>query len=134
MGAEVALALIVLLVAGLFFRGLTETREIESGFRRDGVLLAAYDLTGRDVNDAATRAFAARLLDRLRTAAGRPVRGHRCIRAARHPWSAAARLPDRGARARRRRCRTGHSSNTVTPGYFDDHGHSASARAPTSPG
>ena len=54
MAAEVALALIVLLVAGLFYRGLTETREIDTGFRRAGVLLAAYDLTG------ATRATARR--------------------------------------------------------------------------
>ena len=42
---EVALALMVLLVAGLFLRSFIETRGHDPGFRRDGVLLAAYDLT-----------------------------------------------------------------------------------------
>ncbi len=65
MAAEVALALIVLLVGGLFYRGLTETREIDTGFRRAGVLLAAYDLTGRDTSNGAARDFAGRLLTRL---------------------------------------------------------------------
>jgi predicted permease len=65
MGAEVALALIVLLVGGLFYRGLTETREIDTGFRRAGVLLAAYDLTGRDTGNGGARDFAGRLLARL---------------------------------------------------------------------
>jgi putative ABC transport system permease protein len=70
MGVEVGLASVVLLVAGLFFRGLSQTHDIDTGFRRDGVLLAAYDLTGRDVNDAGSRTFAARLLGRLRTVPG----------------------------------------------------------------
>ena len=65
MAAEVALALIVLLVGGLFYRGLTETREIDNGLRRAGVLLAAYDLTGRNTSDGAARDFAGRLLARL---------------------------------------------------------------------
>jgi predicted permease len=65
MAAEVALALIVLLVAGLFYRGLTQTREIDTGFKRAGVLLAAYDLSGRDTGNAAARDFAGRLLARL---------------------------------------------------------------------
>lgn len=63
---EVALAIVVLVAAGLFFRSFIETRRTDPGFRRDGVLLAAYDLTGRRVDDAAARSFAARLLDRLR--------------------------------------------------------------------
>ena len=60
MGAQVALALVVLLVAGLFYRSLTATQEIETGFRRAGVLLAAYDLTGRDTSNGAARDFAGR--------------------------------------------------------------------------
>src|SRR5207244_7553904 len=46
MGAEVGLALVVLMAAGLFLRSFTEARETDPGFRREGVLLAAYDFTG----------------------------------------------------------------------------------------
>jgi predicted permease len=66
MGAEVALALVVLVVAAIFFQSFRETRETDPGFRREGVLLAAYDLTGREVDDPSARAFASRLLERLR--------------------------------------------------------------------
>jgi putative ABC transport system permease protein len=66
MGVEVGLATVVLIVAGLFFRSFREGRESDPGFRRDGVLLVAYDLSGRNLDDAASRAFAARLLQRLR--------------------------------------------------------------------
>ena len=67
MGLQVALALLVLVVAGLFFRSFVETRELDPGFRTEGVLLAAYDLTGRSTDDTLARTFATRLLDRLRT-------------------------------------------------------------------
>jgi predicted permease len=70
MAAEVALALMVLLVAGLFFRSLIETREISTGFRRSGVVLAAYDLSGRNPTNAVARDFADRLLERLQTIPG----------------------------------------------------------------
>jgi predicted permease len=70
MAAEVALALMVLLVAGLFFRSLIETREIATGFRRSGVLLASYDLSGRSPSDAVARDFADRLLQRLHSLPG----------------------------------------------------------------
>src|SRR5262249_11493000 len=45
----------------------SETRDTDPGFRREGVLLAAYDLTGRRMDGGTSREFAARLLDRLRT-------------------------------------------------------------------
>jgi predicted permease len=70
MAVEVALAMVVLVAAGLFFRSFVETRDTDPGFRREGVLLAAYDLTGRRVDEAAARTFAARLLDRLRAVPG----------------------------------------------------------------
>jgi predicted permease len=70
MGVEVGLATVVLIVAGLFFRSFREGRETDPGFRREGVLLVAYDLTGRNLDDAASRAFAARLLERLRALPG----------------------------------------------------------------
>ncbi len=66
MAVQVAVALIVLVSAGMFFRAFVEARAIDPGFRSEGVLLAAYDFSGRGATDAATRAFAARLLDTLR--------------------------------------------------------------------
>jgi predicted permease len=69
MAAEVALAMVVLVAAGLFFQSLRETRD-DPGFRREGVLLAAYDLTGRNLASSEAREFAARLLAELRKVAG----------------------------------------------------------------
>jgi len=67
MGAEVALALIVLVAAALFLRNFERTRDADTGFRRDEILLAAYDLTGLDASAAAGRSFATRLLDDVRS-------------------------------------------------------------------
>jgi predicted permease len=69
MAVEVALAMIVLVTAGLFFQSFRETRD-DPGFRREGVLLAAYDLSGRNVEGPAAKDFAARLLARLRAQPG----------------------------------------------------------------
>ncbi len=66
MGVQVALAMMVLIVAGLFFRSVMETRDTDPGFRRQGVLLAAYDLAGRSSDQAVSRALATRTLDVLR--------------------------------------------------------------------
>src|SRR5207237_6193402 len=65
MGTQVALALIVLTAAGLFLRSFRETREADPGFRRDGVLLAAYDLGIRNPTGAQSAAFAATLAERI---------------------------------------------------------------------
>src|SRR5262245_46079478 len=66
MGAEVGLALIVLLAAALFLRSFSETKEVDPGFKREGVLLAAYDFAGRNVDAPFARDFARRLLESLR--------------------------------------------------------------------
>ena len=66
MAAQVALALVVLIAAGLFFRSLREGRETDPGFRRDGVLLAQYDLTGRSVTQSSSREFARKVIEGLR--------------------------------------------------------------------
>lgn len=66
MGMEVALALVVLVTAALFLKSFRETRDVDPGFRRDGVLLGAYDFTGRSVDSNASLDFARRLQDRLR--------------------------------------------------------------------
>lgn len=70
MGVQVALASLILIVAGMFYRSLSETREADPGFRRDGVLLGAYDFSGGNPDDRTSREFAARLLDRVRALPG----------------------------------------------------------------
>jgi putative ABC transport system permease protein len=70
MAVQVGLALVVLIVAGLSLRSFTDTRATDTGFHREGVLLAAYDLTGRPMPDDRgmyVRNFAARLLSGLRS-------------------------------------------------------------------
>jgi predicted permease len=117
MGLEVALALIVLIAAGLFFRSFQETRDIDPGFRREGVLLAAYDLSGRNFDAPYIRDFTGRLLERasalpaVESAAigssvpldihGLPMRTFQL--------EGRARTDDAGDRA---------LTNVVTPGYF----------------
>jgi predicted permease len=70
MGAEVGLALVVLLAAAMFWRGFSDTRETDPGFTRDGILLANYDFTDRNPDAAVALDFASRLLDRLRMLPG----------------------------------------------------------------
>jgi predicted permease len=74
MALQVGLALLVLIVAGLFFQSFVETRETNPGFKTEGLLLATYDLSGTaataDGCDYCVSQFATRLLDRLRTVPG----------------------------------------------------------------
>ncbi|HEX6976191.1 MAG TPA: ABC transporter permease [Vicinamibacterales bacterium] len=70
MGVQVALALVILVVAALFIRGLASTRDIDPGFKREGVLLAAYDLTGRRVTPDSARDFASRVVEGARAISG----------------------------------------------------------------
>jgi len=60
----------VLVAATLFYRSFRETRDTDPGFRREGVLLAAYDLSGRSIDSTAARAFVAQLLERIRALPG----------------------------------------------------------------
>ncbi len=66
MALQCGLALLVLVVAGLFFQGFAETRDTNPGFRTEGLLLATYDLSGTVTTDEYPRQFATQLLDRLR--------------------------------------------------------------------
>ena len=66
MALQCGLALLVLVVAGLFFESFVETRDTDPGFRTEGLLLATYDLSGTVTNDEYPRQFAIQLLDRLR--------------------------------------------------------------------
>jgi len=67
MGVEVGVAMVVLIAAALFLESFRSARQTDPRFRPEGVLLAAYDLSGRNPNEASEREFAARLLERLRS-------------------------------------------------------------------
>ena len=62
MAAEVAVAIVVLLVAGIFYRRFAEAEAVDPGFRMEGVLLAAYDLGGQGRQPEDARRFAERFL------------------------------------------------------------------------
>jgi len=117
MSIQVGLALVVLILAGLSYRSVTETRGVDPGFRREGVLLAAYDLTGRSTGPAASRTFAARLLASLRGLPG--IEG--AAIASSVPLEIHG-LPSRAftveGRARADADEDQALVNTVTPGYF----------------
>jgi predicted permease len=118
MGAQVALAILVLLVAAMFFRSFMETRSTDPGFRRDGVMLAAYDFSGRDASAEFSRNLAARALDAARALPGVTA----AAIAASVPLDIHG-LPSRAFTV------DGHArtdggvdealTNTVTPGYFE---------------
>ncbi|HTH26573.1 MAG TPA: ABC transporter permease [Vicinamibacterales bacterium] len=65
MALQCGLALLVLIVAGLFFQSFVETQDTDPGFRVEGLLLATYDLSGTVATDEYARQFATQLLDRL---------------------------------------------------------------------
>lgn len=115
--AQVALALVVLIVAGLFFRSFRETRNTDPGFRRDGVLLAAYDLTGRNGDAAFARTFAGKLLARVRAL----PRVEAAALAVSVPLDIHG-MPLRAFKAEGRASASAAQdralTNTVTPGYF----------------
>jgi len=66
MALQCGLALLVLVVAGLFFQSFVDTRDTNPGFRTEGLLLATYDLSGTVTTEEYPRQFATQLLDRLR--------------------------------------------------------------------
>ena len=118
MGVQVALAIIVLIVAGTFFRAFLETRGADTGFRREAVTLAVYDVSGRDVDAAFSRALATRTLDRVRAL---PFVEAAAIASA-VPLDIHG-LPARGFTIEGWARSDGRAdevlTNTVTPGYFD---------------
>ena len=63
MAVEVGLAMVVLIVAGLFLGTFADTRDTDPGFERQGVLLAAFDRSARGADDEAARRFVERALD-----------------------------------------------------------------------
>jgi putative ABC transport system permease protein len=119
MGVQVALAIVVLIAAALFFRSFIQAHDTNTGFRRDGILLTAYDLTGRADPKNATfqRTFADQLINRLRAL---PSIENAAVASA-VPLDIHG-LPSRSfaidGRARTDRGSDEALSNTVTPGYF----------------
>jgi predicted permease len=118
MAAQVALAVVVLVVAGLFIRSFQETRTTDPGFARDGVLLAAFDISGRPVAVAGGRLMAGRIIEDLSRVPG--VDGVAVSSSV--PLDIHG-LPSRVFTVDGRTRADGELdlalSNTVTPGYFD---------------
>ena len=117
MGAEVAVATVVLVAAALFLRSFRDTRQSDPGFRREGVLLAAYDLSGTRIDSAQVRVFTGSLLKRIQALPGVEA----AAIAAAVPLDIHG-LPSRGftleGRARADATADEALSNSVTPGYF----------------
>src|ERR1700676_1726202 len=117
MGAEVGLAMVVLIAAALFLQSFHTAHQTDPRFHPDGVLLAAYDLSGRNRDDASEREFAARLLERLRSLPD--------VEAAAIATNVPLDLHGIPARpftvqghVRTEAGQEGAITNTVTPGYF----------------
>jgi len=117
MGVEVGLAMVVLIAAALFLQSFRSARQTDPLFRPEGVLLAAYDLSGRNPDEASEREFAARLLERLRAlpdveaaaiATNVPVDLHGMPR---RSFTVQGRVRTEAGQDRA-------IANTVTPGYF----------------
>jgi predicted permease len=117
MGAEVGLAMVVLIAAALFLQSFRSARQTDPRFQPEGVLLAAYDLSGRNPDEASKREFAARLLERLRSlpdveaaaiATNVPLDLHGIPA---RPFTVQGRVRTEAGQDRA-------ISNTVTPGYF----------------
>jgi putative ABC transport system permease protein len=121
MATEVAVALVVLMAAGLFLQSFGETRDTDPGFQRKGVLLSAYDFREREFDGSSARTFAASLLERLRAQPG--------VQAAAIAVSVPLDihgLPVRSftleGRARADAAADQALRNTVSPGYFQTMG------------
>jgi len=117
MGVEVGLAMVVLIAAALFLDSFRSASQTDPRFRPEGVLLAAYDLSGRNPDEASEREFAARLLERLRSlpdveaaaiATNVPLDLHGIPA---RPFTVEGHVRTEAGQDRA-------ISNTVTPGYF----------------
>ena len=117
MAVEVGLAMVVLIAAALFLQNFYAGSQTDPRFRPEGVLLGAYDLTGRNPNEASERQFVTRLLERLRAlpdvaaaavATNVPLDLHGTPR---RTFTVQGRVRTEAGQDRA-------IANTVTPGYF----------------
>ena len=117
MAVQCGLALLVLIVAGLFFQSFVETKDTDPGFRVEGLLLATYDLSGTVTSDEYPRQFARDLLDKLRA-----VPAVESVALANSMPLDIHGLPIRGftleGRAQQTQQQESALSNIVSPGYF----------------
>jgi predicted permease len=117
MALQCGLALLVLIVAGLFFQSFVETREINPGFQVEGILLTTYDLSANPPTDDYARQFATNLLDKLQ----RVPSVQSAALANSMPLDIHG-LPMRGftleGRAQTTQQQESAVSNIVSPGYF----------------
>lgn len=117
MALQCGLALLALVVAGLFFSSFVETRDTNPGFQVEGLLLATYDLSGTVTSDEYPRQFATDLLTRLRR-----VPAVQSVALANAMPLDIHGLPMRGFRLEGRAQTTSQQetavSNIVSPGYF----------------
>jgi putative ABC transport system permease protein len=67
---QVAVSLVLLIGAALFMRSLLRAHAIDPGFRHEEVLAVTLDLGARGYDDASSKAFHDRLLERARTLPG----------------------------------------------------------------
>lgn len=68
--AQVALALVLLVCAGLFLRTLSNAYDVDPGFSRREAVLATFDLSALRLDDTKGRALLDRIIDRVETLPG----------------------------------------------------------------
>ena len=118
-GSEVALAVMLLVVAGLVVRSFRHLMAVDPGFRRDGGVTFRLELPNTRYGDAAKlRAFAAQLDDRIRalpgvTASGRVLRAPLSEYNFNVGFSVEGRPAETGAR------RPAVQVRIASPGYFE---------------
>jgi len=69
-GVEAGVAVLVLLIAAFFLRNFASTHSTDTGFAREGVLLAGYDLSGRGFDLNRAKIVTRTLLEKLRALPG----------------------------------------------------------------
>ncbi|MCC7186183.1 MAG: ABC transporter permease, partial [Acidobacteria bacterium] len=67
MAIQVALAVVVLVVAGLFLKSFEDAQAMPTGFARDGVVIATFDQSGRPLLPGEATQTVARLLETFAT-------------------------------------------------------------------
>ena len=69
-GTEIALTLVLVIMAGLFVKSFRNARELHPGFNARGVALGSFDLAARGYDQNRARLFPAKLLTQLRQTPG----------------------------------------------------------------
>lgn len=69
-GVEIALTLVIVIMAGLFVKSFQHAKLLNPGFEPAGVLLGSYDLASRGYSPERARVFTASLLARVRELPG----------------------------------------------------------------